>query len=233
MEHHVLIYDVVDNFAERRAPYRDEHLRLVHDAHARGDLLLAGALGDPPDRALLVFRAERAAVEAFARRDPYVLGGLVRRWEVQPWAIVTGQGPAGRPVQDRAPVRPLAGAPVEIARIWTARTTAGRAPGYADHLRTQVLPRLRALDGYRGTSLLRRHGEDQVELIVITRWRSLESVRAFAGADLEAAVVEDEAASLLTRYDRRVRHYDVVAEDHQSLDDSTGDCSTEESRWHP
>lgn len=100
-----------------------------------------------------------------------------------------------------------------IARVWTARTTPDRAPRYADHLRTRVLPQLRALDGYLGASLLRRDTDGEAELIVITRWRSLDAVRAFAGADVEAAVVEDEAAAVLTRYDERVRHYQLVAED--------------------
>jgi len=54
-------------------------------------LVLGGALGDPPDRALIVFRGEtREVAEAFARRDPYVTSGLVQRWEVQPWTIVCG-----------------------------------------------------------------------------------------------------------------------------------------------
>jgi heme-degrading monooxygenase HmoA len=100
-----------------------------------------------------------------------------------------------------------------IARVWTARTTPERAPAYADHLRTRVLPQLRALDGYTGTSLLRQDADGETELIVVTRWRSLDAVRAFTGDDLEAAVVEPEAAAVLTRYDTRVRHYEIVAED--------------------
>ena len=103
MEHHVLLYDVVDNFVERRTPYREEHLRLVREAHARGELLLAGALGDPVDRALLVFRADRETAATFARNDPYVRGGLVRRWEVQPWAVVVGQEFDGPPASVRGP----------------------------------------------------------------------------------------------------------------------------------
>ncbi len=100
-----------------------------------------------------------------------------------------------------------------IARVWTARTTPDRAPRYADHLRTRVLPQLRALNGYGGVSLLRRDTDGETELIVISRWRSLEAVRAFAGADVEAAVVEGEAAAVLSRYDERVRHYEIVVED--------------------
>ena len=91
MEYFALFYEVVNDFVSRRALYREEHLRLARAAHTRGELLLAGALTDPPDRALLVFRtAERSAVEAFARNDPYVSSGLVTRWEVRPWAVVIG-----------------------------------------------------------------------------------------------------------------------------------------------
>jgi uncharacterized protein YciI len=86
-----LLYYVGDNFAARRAPFRDGHVHLVREAHARGELILAGALGDPIDRALLVFRAtDRTTAERFARADPYVVNGLVNRWEVQPWAVVIG-----------------------------------------------------------------------------------------------------------------------------------------------
>ena len=95
MAYYALFYEVVDNFVARRAPYREEHLRLAREAHRRGELVLAGALGDPADRALLVFRvAEPGTVEQFARRDPYVTNGLVTRWEVRPWAVVVGDGPA-------------------------------------------------------------------------------------------------------------------------------------------
>jgi heme-degrading monooxygenase HmoA len=100
-----------------------------------------------------------------------------------------------------------------IARVWTARTTPAHAPAYADHLRGRVVPKLRALDGYLGASLLRRDADGEAELIVVTRWRSMDAVRAFAGDDAETAVVEDEAAAVLSRYDTRVRHYEVVAED--------------------
>ena len=91
MPYFALFYDVVENFAARRTPYRGEHLRLVREAHQRGEIVLAGALGTPPDRALLIFRANDASIpEAFARQDPYVSHGLVTRWEVQPWAVVVG-----------------------------------------------------------------------------------------------------------------------------------------------
>jgi uncharacterized protein YciI len=91
MRYFALTYEVVPNFAGRRAAYRDAHLRLVREASARGLLMLAGPLGDPPDGALLVFRADSpSTVEGFARADPYVIEGLVTAWRVRPWNVVLG-----------------------------------------------------------------------------------------------------------------------------------------------
>ena len=92
MKHFVLFYDFVDGMLTRRVPYREEHLRLIREAHARGDLFMAGAVGDPPDGGLFVFRAPSAEVaEAFARADPYVTHELVTKWKVKPWTVVTGE----------------------------------------------------------------------------------------------------------------------------------------------
>ena len=87
----VLAYDVVDRFIERRAVYRDEHLRLVRDLHARGLVVMGGALGDPPDGAMLIFKgSSREDAEKFARADPYVTNGLVTKWQIRPWNVVVG-----------------------------------------------------------------------------------------------------------------------------------------------
>ncbi len=83
MAYFALFYDVVDNFAERRAPHRSLHLKSVREAYASGQLVLAGAL--------LVFKADdRSVPEQFAKTDPYVSSGLVTRWWVRPWTVVTG-----------------------------------------------------------------------------------------------------------------------------------------------
>jgi uncharacterized protein YciI len=96
MKYFALLYDVVDGFVDKRLQSRQRHLQLVGDAHARGELVMAGALGDPPDGALLVFQAADALVaENFARSDPYVTSGLVLRWRVKPWHVVIGLGPPG------------------------------------------------------------------------------------------------------------------------------------------
>jgi hypothetical protein len=91
MGYYALLYDLAGDYLARRAALREEHLRLAREAHARGELILAGAFADPPDRALLVFRAaDPKAVEAFAKSDPYVSKGLVARWQIRPWTVVIG-----------------------------------------------------------------------------------------------------------------------------------------------
>ena len=89
--HYLLIYDVVDDYVERRGPLRAAHLARARDAVARGELVLGGALANPPDGAVLLFRGDSpAAAEAFAKSDPYVLNGLVRQWRVREWTTVVG-----------------------------------------------------------------------------------------------------------------------------------------------
>jgi uncharacterized protein YciI len=87
---HVLIYDYVDDdVLERRAPYREEHIAMVRERLADGRLLMAGALGDdPPHGGLFVF-TDAAEAQAFAEADPYVASGLVRRWHVDDWQVVS------------------------------------------------------------------------------------------------------------------------------------------------
>lgn len=100
-----------------------------------------------------------------------------------------------------------------VARVWSAQTSSEGASAYVEHLRTRVLPAVRMLDGYRGALLLERAVPGAIEVVVITFWQSVDAIRGFAGADLEHAVVADEAAALLTQFDRRVRHYDVAVRD--------------------
>jgi hypothetical protein len=100
-----------------------------------------------------------------------------------------------------------------IARLWSAKSTPAQARAYVEHLRGKVLPSVRTVDGYVGAMLLEQAIPNAVEIIVITFWRSVDAIRGFAGPDLEGAVVADEAAALLTQFDRRVRHYEVVMKD--------------------
>jgi uncharacterized protein len=94
MPYFIITYDLVEDYLNRRTEYRDQHLRLAREAHDRGELILAGALSDPADRALLVFHVtQRSMVEEFAKKDPYVINGLVKKWEVRPWTVVIGGQP--------------------------------------------------------------------------------------------------------------------------------------------
>jgi len=93
--HYLLFYDVVESYAERRAPYRREHLELAEAAVARGEMILAGALADPIDGAVFLFQGSSpAAAEAFAKSDPYVQNGLVTSWRVRTWPTVVGKDAA-------------------------------------------------------------------------------------------------------------------------------------------
>jgi uncharacterized protein len=93
--HLLLEYTLADDYLERRAALREDHLALLRTAHERGELLMAGALPDPYDRSLLVWTAPREVVERFAESDPYVVQGLVTGWTVRPWNVVIGPGSPG------------------------------------------------------------------------------------------------------------------------------------------
>jgi uncharacterized protein YciI len=89
--HYLLIYDVVDDYVTRRVPLRAAHIGHARESIARGELVLGGALANPPDGAVLLFRGSSSgAAEQFAKGDPYVLNGLVKTWRVREWTTVLG-----------------------------------------------------------------------------------------------------------------------------------------------
>ena len=91
--HYLLLYEVSPDYLARRGDFRAEHLALAWQAADRGEMVLAGALGDPVDGAVLLFQGDSPEVaERFVRSDPYVKNGLVTRWRVRPWATVVGPG---------------------------------------------------------------------------------------------------------------------------------------------
>lgn len=91
--HYVLFYDVRSDYVEKRAQFRELHLKHARVAYDRGELVLAGAFADPVDGAMIIFRGDSpAAAEAFAQADPYVTNGLVTKWRVRKWSTVIGDG---------------------------------------------------------------------------------------------------------------------------------------------
>ncbi len=91
MKHYLLIYNFVGDYLERRAALRAAHLEKAWAAEEAGALVLAGALTDPVDTGVLLFRGETPEfAESFARTDPYVTNGLVVSWKVREWTTVVG-----------------------------------------------------------------------------------------------------------------------------------------------
>lgn len=98
--HYLLIYELADDYLQRRGEFRNDHLAKGWAAQEKGELVLGGALTNPTDQAILLFKGDSpAAAEAFAKTDPYVLNGIVKRWYVREWTTVIGEGCAN-------PVRP-------------------------------------------------------------------------------------------------------------------------------
>ncbi|HEY2469142.1 MAG TPA: YciI-like protein [Terracidiphilus sp.] len=100
--HYLLFYEVGDDYVERRAQFRNVHLKLGWEAAQRGELVLGGALANPVDGAVLLFKGDSPEVaEKFARVDPYVTNGIVKRWYVREWTTVVGDLSANpkRPAQ--------------------------------------------------------------------------------------------------------------------------------------
>jgi heme-degrading monooxygenase HmoA len=174
---------------------------------------------------VLLFRGDSPEVaEKFARADPYVTGGVVKRWHVQEWTTVAGEG-AETPIRSKAvaagremlneSLNPIGGTASatdkgKILRLWRARSTVECAGDYVRYATTKVFPALRALEGHRGAYLLRRAVDDAVELVVLTLWESMEAVRKFAGVKPEKAVIGPEAQAILTSFDESVTHFEVV-----------------------
>jgi uncharacterized protein YciI/heme-degrading monooxygenase HmoA len=223
--HYLLFYEVGEDYASRRAEFRDAHLEKAWKASERGELVLGGALANPLDGAVLLFRGNSPEVaENFAKADPYVTSGAVKRWHVREWTTVAGEDAA-------MPVRPDAGTDGKktrtdspntaggdsslrnkglILRMWKARSTADKSDEYVQHATKKVFPALRAIEGHRGAYLLRRAVDGAIELVVLTLWGSMEAVRKFAGKEPDKAVVEPEARAALTSFDDSVTHFEIV-----------------------
>ncbi len=99
-----------------------------------------------------------------------------------------------------------------IARIWRGRTVAAKADEYLEYLRATGLDETRATAGNRGVRILRRVGDEQAEFLFISFWDSLESIRAFAGEDIERAVYYPKDTEFLLELEPTVAHYETFEE---------------------
>jgi heme-degrading monooxygenase HmoA len=99
-----------------------------------------------------------------------------------------------------------------ITRMWRGWTRSDEADRYEQHYRSEVLPTLRQVPGFRGARLLRRTVGEETELVSLTFFDNLDAIRGFAGTDHETAVVAEEARKVLVRFDARVCHYETTVE---------------------
>ena len=101
-----------------------------------------------------------------------------------------------------------------IARIWYGYTTPQNADAYETLLRTEIFPGIlaRNVTGFRRIELLRGPVGEEVEFATVMWFDSIESVKVFAGADCETAVVLPKARAVLKRFEPRSRHYEVREE---------------------
>ncbi len=97
-----------------------------------------------------------------------------------------------------------------IAQHWRGLVRRDRAAAYVEHLQSETLPQLVQLAGFLDAKVLRRDLSEGAEFLVVTIWESIDSIRAFAGNDVESAVVPPKARDMMIEYDRKARHYDVV-----------------------
>jgi heme-degrading monooxygenase HmoA len=99
-----------------------------------------------------------------------------------------------------------------IARLWRGWTTPDKADAYQLIVSTQVLPEIasRNLEGYHGTYLLRREIEGEIEFSTIMVFDSIDNIRAFTGVDYAVAHVPAQARAVLSRFDERSAHYEIL-----------------------
>jgi heme-degrading monooxygenase HmoA len=97
-----------------------------------------------------------------------------------------------------------------ISRQWRGLIKIGNADAYVKHLRNETFPALQKLSGFKGASILHRELPEGIEFLIITQWDSLESIRAFAGSNVETAVVPQKAQHMMVEFDPIVRHYEVL-----------------------
>lgn len=97
-----------------------------------------------------------------------------------------------------------------IIREWRGRAALSNAEAYPRHFRMNVVPDLRQVPGFLGAYLSRRELDDKIEFLVLTKWHSMDAIRAFAGSDFAKAVVEPGAIAALIDFDERVQHYETI-----------------------
>ena len=98
-----------------------------------------------------------------------------------------------------------------IARFWTGTVRVADAETYAKYIHDTGFAEYTRTPGNRGAWILRRDEGERTEFICVSLWESYAAIRAFAGEDIEAAVLYDEDERYLIGASK-VTHYEVVGE---------------------
>ena len=97
-----------------------------------------------------------------------------------------------------------------IARMWRGVVRRDDADAYVEYIVNTGMAEYRATPGNQGAWMLRRDDGDRSEIITFSLWDSGDSIRAFAGEDIDQAVFYPEDDRFLIERDLKVRHYRVV-----------------------
>lgn len=101
-----------------------------------------------------------------------------------------------------------------VCRMWNGYLTAANAPLYERYLTEELFPHLKDSigdRGYLGYQVLRTQEGAEVRITTLVWFTSLDAVRSFAGDDFANAVLTAKAKSLVSRWDEKASHHEVVA----------------------
>jgi heme-degrading monooxygenase HmoA len=155
-----------------------------------------------------VFPTNNSAATLLTRRELESFGNVLP--ELAHLCVGYRQKDSSRQAGSQSILVPTCSESVMIMRMWKARAMARRAEDYVQHATKVVFPKVSAIEEHRGAYLLRRQAEDDVELMVLTFWDSMEAIPRFAGPEPSKAVVEPEARAVLSSFDEYVTHFEVV-----------------------
>lgn len=99
-----------------------------------------------------------------------------------------------------------------IMRMWHGRVSSSKAQAYREFLNARAIPDYRSVKGNISVHILERQEGDVTHFITLTFWRDLESIKAFAGDDVETAKYYPEDTDFLLEFEPTVLHYEVVGQ---------------------
>jgi hypothetical protein len=99
-----------------------------------------------------------------------------------------------------------------ICRYWRGWTSPSNAAAYEKVVRGEVIPGIEArrIPGFRHIDLMRRDLDDEVEFVTLMWFEDLTSITAFMGEDYAVSHVPAAARAVLSRFDERAAHYEVL-----------------------